>query len=210
MVSAVLLPEEILSIRDVQERFSTQKRSALTSAFAVSISLRMSATRATFAGFPASTISSSGGNALSVNGCRADALFALAWMAYGIATGLRPQSSVTGGGLLANHEKRPDDHHITLFSLSHPRLQADGIGPDEADPPCAEVALPPDPTVAPPVGLQPRDDPCGQAPGIRARQDLLSLGTVVRGRALQAPTHAASRNRHVRPTVYVGARWRRC
>lgn len=49
------LPREVrLSIRHAQERFSTQKRSALTSAFAVSISLRMSATRATFAGFPAS------------------------------------------------------------------------------------------------------------------------------------------------------------
>ena len=51
---AVLSAKKTLSIRHAQERFSTQKRSALTSAFAVSISLRMSATRATFAGFPAS------------------------------------------------------------------------------------------------------------------------------------------------------------
>ena len=43
----------VLSIRHAQARFATQKRSALTSAFAVSISLRMSATRATLAGFPA-------------------------------------------------------------------------------------------------------------------------------------------------------------
>ena len=43
----------ILSIRLDQEVFGTQTRSALTKAFAVSMSLRMIATMATFAGFPA-------------------------------------------------------------------------------------------------------------------------------------------------------------
>ena len=42
-----------LSIRFNQGAFSTQRRSALTSALAVSRSLRMSATMATLAGFPA-------------------------------------------------------------------------------------------------------------------------------------------------------------
>ena len=41
------------SIRLDQEVFGTQTRSALTKAFAVSMSLRMIATMATFAGFPA-------------------------------------------------------------------------------------------------------------------------------------------------------------
>ena len=41
------------SIRLDQEVFGTQMRSALTKAFAVSMSLRMIATMATFAGFPA-------------------------------------------------------------------------------------------------------------------------------------------------------------
>ena len=43
----------VLSIRLDQEVFGTQTRSALTKAFAVSMSLRMIATMATFAGFPA-------------------------------------------------------------------------------------------------------------------------------------------------------------
>ena len=43
----------ISSIRLDQEVFGTQTRSALTKAFAVSMSLRMIATMATFAGFPA-------------------------------------------------------------------------------------------------------------------------------------------------------------
>ena len=45
---------EDLSIRHAQAGLSAQRRSALMSAFAISISLRMSATSATFAGFPAS------------------------------------------------------------------------------------------------------------------------------------------------------------
>ena len=45
--------DRLESIRLDQEVFGTQTRSALTKAFAVSMSLRMIATMATFAGFPA-------------------------------------------------------------------------------------------------------------------------------------------------------------